>query len=99
MVFRNFPDVAFLHFPVLCLQGNLKCLSLQSAPSLGGGGHYSREICVGFYMIAYHLLSDKLLVCQAFVRYSIFIVTGDINPNSVLKANLEENLCLTFIYT
>lgn len=32
--------------------------------------------CVELYMISHHLVSDKLLVCQAFARYSVFIVTG-----------------------
>lgn len=50
-------------------------------------------------MIFCHLLTDKLLVWQAFARYTVFIATRDINPNAVVKANLEVNLCLTFIYT
>lgn len=49
---------------------------------------YSREISVECYMISYNLLSDKLLVCQAFVRCSVLIVTRDINSNSVLEKNL-----------
>lgn len=55
--------------------------------------------CVKCYMISCHLLPDKLLVWQAFARYTVFIVPRDINPNAVVEANLEVNLCLTFIYT
>lgn len=75
---------------------NLSCTKLGG---LEGRGDYSRGVYVECYMISHHLLSDKLLVCQAFVRYSVFMVTRDIHPNSGLQANLEENLCLTFIYT
>lgn len=106
------PRVSFLSFPHAAQK--LPRCSLSPVPSPlppdlkmfiiiinlscrgGGWGKITQERSV---LISYHLLSDKRLACQSIVRYSVFIVTRDIQPNSVLKANLEENLCLTFIYT
>ncbi|OPJ75367.1 hypothetical protein AV530_007861 [Patagioenas fasciata monilis] len=40
---RNFPDVAFLQFPALCLQGDLRCSSLQSISASPSWGAWREE--------------------------------------------------------
>lgn len=76
---RKVPDVAFLQLPLLCLQADLRCSSLQSissAPNRRLKKNVIEKRCVELYVISHHLLSDQLLVCQAFARYSVFTVTG-----------------------